>query len=78
VPHHLLEIQTTPPSGHPALASAHEPFVVVTMPRMVQTLKTVIDEMTHETHFRLVNLLHTTNAHLTHKVLNDSIDELEN
>jgi hypothetical protein len=31
VPRHLLEIQTTPPHGNPALILAHEPILVVTM-----------------------------------------------
>ena len=32
VPHHLLKIQTTSPHGHPALLSALEPILVVSMP----------------------------------------------
>jgi hypothetical protein len=53
---HLLEIQTTPPHGHPALISAHEPILVVTMPGVAETFKTVINMMTHGTDFKLVNL----------------------
>ena len=30
VPHYLIEIQTSPPQGHPALASALKPILVVT------------------------------------------------
>jgi len=78
VPRRLLEIQTTPPHGHPALVSALEPILVVTMPRVAETFKTVIDEMTHGTDFELVNLLHAENANLTHEDLNTCIDELEN
>jgi len=78
VPRRLLEIQTTPPHGHPALISAHEPILVVTMPGVAETFKTVIDEMTHGTDFKPVNLLHTENANLTHEDLNTSIDEPEN
>jgi hypothetical protein len=78
VPCQLLEIQTTPPHGHPALVSALEPILVVTMPGVAETFKTVIDEITHETEFKLVNLFHAENATLTHKDLNPSIDELEN
>jgi hypothetical protein len=78
VPRRLLEIQTTPPHGHPALISAHEPILVVTMPGVAETFKTVIDEMTHGTDFKLVNLLHPENANLTHEDLNTSIDEPEN
>jgi len=78
LPHHLLEIQTTPPHGHPALISAHGPILVVTMPGVAETFKTVIDEMTNGTDFILVNLLHPKNANLTHKDLNSSIIEPEN
>jgi hypothetical protein len=78
VPHRLLEIETTPPHRHPALISAHEPILVVTMPGVAETFKTVINEMTHGTDFKLVNLLHTEKANLTHKNLNTSIDEPEN
>jgi len=78
VPRRLLEIQTTPPYGHPALISAHEPILVVTMPGVAETFKTVIDEMTHGTDFKLVNLLLAENANLTHEDLNTSIDEPEN
>jgi len=73
-----LEIQTTPPHGHPALVSALEPILVVTMPGVAETSKTVINEMTHGTKFKLVSLLHTENANLTHEDLNTSIDEPEN
>jgi len=55
VPRCLLEIQTTPSHGHPALISAPEPILVVTMPGVAETFKTVIDEMTHGTDFKLVN-----------------------
>jgi hypothetical protein len=47
VPCHMLEIQTTPSHGHPALLSAHEPILVVTMSRVAETFKTFIDKMTH-------------------------------
>ena len=45
---------------------------------MVETFKTVIEEMTHGTDFKLVNLLHAENANLTHKDLHTSIDEADN
>jgi hypothetical protein len=70
----LLEIQTTPPHGHPAQVSALEHILVVTIPGVAETFKTVIDEMTHGTDFTLVNLLHAENANLTHEDLNTSID----
>jgi SNF2 family DNA or RNA helicase len=78
VTRHLLEIQTTPPHGHPELISAHEPILVVTMPRVAETFKTVIDKMTPGTDFKLVNLLHPKNAYHTYEDLNTSIDEPEN
>jgi len=78
VPRRLLEIQTTPSHRHPALVSALELILVVTMPGVAETFKTVIDEMTHGTKFKLVNLLHTKNANLTHKDMNTSIDQPEN
>jgi len=39
VPRRLLEIQSTPPHGHPALISALEPILVVTMPGEAETFK---------------------------------------
>ena len=77
VPRRLVEIQGTPPHRHPALISAHQPILVVTMPRMAETFNTVIDEMTHATDFKLVNLLHGDHANLTHEDLNTSIDKPE-
>jgi len=78
VPRRLLEIQTTPPHGHPTLESVLEPILVVTMAGVAESFKTVIDEMTHGTEFKLVNLLHAENANLTHEDPNTSIDEPEN
>jgi len=48
------------------------------MPGVAETFKSVIDEMTHGTDFKLSNLLHAENANLTHEDLNTSIDEPEN
>jgi len=76
-PRRLLEIQSTPPHGDPALISALEPILVVTMPRVAETFKSVINEMTHGINFKLANLLHTKNANLTQEDLNTSIDEPE-
>jgi len=55
VPRRLLEIQSTPLQGDPALNSALEPILVVTMPGVAETFKSVIDEMTHGTDYKLVN-----------------------
>jgi len=78
VPRRLLEIQSTPPHRDPALISALELMLVVKLPGGAETFKSVIDEITHVTYFKLINLLHAENAYLTHKDLNTSIDELEN
>jgi hypothetical protein len=48
------------------------------MPGVAETFKTVIDEMTHATDFKLVNLLQPEDANFTRNDLNTSIDEQEN
>jgi hypothetical protein len=78
VPHRLLEIQTAPPHRHPAFVSALEPILVVTRAGVAEIFQTVIDEMAHRTQFKLVNLLDTEHANLTHDELNSSIDKPEN
>jgi len=78
VPRRHLEIQTTRSHWHPALISTHEPILVVTMPGVAETFKTVIDEMTHGTDFKLVNFLHPEYANLTPEDMNICIDEPEN
>jgi len=77
VPRRLLEIQSTPPHQHPALISALELILGVTMPGVAETFKSVIDEMTHGINVKLVNLLQADNVNLTHKDLNTSIDQPE-
>ena len=77
VTHQLSEIQSTPQQGHPAHTSAIE-ILVVTMPGVAATFKSIIDEMTYGTDFKLIHLLHAENGNLTHKDLNTTIDELEN
>jgi hypothetical protein len=78
VPHHLLEIKTTLPHGHPSLISPRKAILVVKMPRDGETSKTVIDKITHGTNFKLVNLLNGENVNLTHEEVNTSIDEQGN
>jgi hypothetical protein len=56
VPHHHIEIQTPPQQGPPALTSALEPILVVTMPRVAETFKSVIDKMTFATDIKLIDL----------------------
>jgi len=55
VPRHLIEIQKTPLQVHPALTSTVEPILVVTRPGVAETFKSVIDEMTLPTDFKLIN-----------------------
>jgi len=78
VPHCLMEIQKTPPQGHPALTSTLDPILVVTIPRVAEMFKSVINEMTFATDFKLINLLHAENVNLTREDLNTSLDEPEN
>jgi len=78
VPSHLPKVQSTQPQGHPAQTSAWEPILVMTMPGVAETFKNVIDGMTYVTDVKLVNLLHTEYAYLTHEDLNTSIDAPEN
>jgi hypothetical protein len=66
VPRCLIEIQKTPPQEHPALTSAIDPTLVVTMPRVAETVKSLIDKMTSATDFKLINILHAENFNLTH------------
>jgi len=77
VPRRLLRIQSSPPHRDPALISALEPILDVTMHRVAETFKSVIDEMTQGTDIKLVNLLHADNANLIHEDLNTSIDKPE-
>jgi len=53
-------------------------MLVVTIPRLAEMFKSVIDEMTNWTDFKLINLLNAENENLTHKNLNTSIDCPEN
>jgi hypothetical protein len=76
--HHLLEMQTTPPDRDSAHITVHEPIAIVTLPRVVESFKSFINEMTHRTDFKLINLLHAENANCTHEDLNNSIDKSEN
>ena len=78
VPPRLSEIQTTPPQGHPALTSALERILVVTMAGVAEMFKSVINEMTYGTKFKLVNWLHTVNTNLTLEDQNTTIDEPAN
>jgi len=78
VPCRLLVIQSTPPHRHPALISALEPILVVRMPGVAETFISVINEITHGTKFKLVNLLHAENANFTHEDRKTSTDKPEN
>jgi len=77
VPRRLLVIQTTPPYTHPAHEPALEAIMLVTMPRVAETFKTVIEKMMHGINFNLVTLMHAKNANLTHQDLNTTFDEPE-
>jgi hypothetical protein len=52
--------------------------MLVTMPRVAEMFKTVIDGFTHGTDMKLINLLHDEYINHTHDNLNTSNDEVEN
>jgi len=78
VPRSRIEIQKTPPQEHRALTSAFEPILVVTILGVAEMFKSVINEMTFATDFKLINLLHAENANLAHQDLKTSLDKPEN
>jgi hypothetical protein len=78
VPHRLLEIQTIPPLADPALLLAPESNLVVTMPGVAETFKTVMDQMTLGKDFKLSNLFLTENAYLILENPNTGMDDQEN
>ena len=78
LPCHMSEIQTTPPQGHTPLTSTLEPILMVTMPRVAETLQSIIDEITYGNDFKLIKLFHMENGNHSHNDLNTSIDEPEN
>jgi hypothetical protein len=73
----LLEMQSKPPHGHPALISVLEPILAATLPTVAERFNCVIDEITHGTIVNRVNLLYAYNANLTYEVWNLSIDKPE-
>jgi len=48
------------------------------MPRIAETFKSLLDEMTYGTNLKLVELLHPDNANLTNEDLNTSIEDPQN
>jgi len=78
VPCRHMAIQTTPLQGHPVLSSALGPILVVTMPRVAETFKSVIEEMTFATDIKLIVSLPAENVNLTDDDLNTSLDKPEN
>jgi hypothetical protein len=70
-------IQTPPPYRNPALVSALELILEVTMPGVTEKFKSVVDEMTHRPKLKVVNLSHDNNVNLIHENLNTGIDKLE-
>jgi hypothetical protein len=48
------------------------------MPGVAESFKSVMDKMTHGTDYKLITLLHTENANVSHEDLTTSIDEPEN
>jgi len=78
VPPHVLENRTTQSQGHPALTSTIEPILVVTIRRVAETFKIVIDQMTSRADFKQVNLSQAENVNLSNDTLNTSVNDPEN
>ena len=74
----LSEIQSTTLQGHPVFTLAFEPILVLTIPGVAETFKSVINEMAYGTDFKLINSVQVENATLPHEGLNSSIDEPHN
>ncbi|KAF8520710.1 hypothetical protein BDD12DRAFT_811081 [Trichophaea hybrida] len=77
VPRRLLEIKTTPPYGYPCLISALKPILIVTLAGICETFESDINDMSHNTHFTIIDLLDPNHYNLSNKDLNTSADELE-
>jgi hypothetical protein len=76
VPRRLSQILSTPPQSHAALMSAFKPILLVTMPRVAETFKSVMHEMTYRTNFELIHSLQEKNVNHSRN-LNRSIDKPE-
>jgi len=77
LPHCLLEITPAPHQGDPTLTAALKPIVVVMMPGVAETLRTVINTMAYGIDFRVVNMLETENPIHCHQDRNSSIEQQE-
>jgi len=61
----LLEIQTSSPLGYSVHSSGVEPILVVAMSSVAEGLRSIINEMTYATDFKLVNMFCENNANFT-------------
>jgi len=73
----LLEIQKTPCHRHPALVAALKPILMVTMSRVAESLRTIINTMIYWNDFKIVNMLEMENPDLSHKDVNTRVDKPE-
>lgn len=74
----LLDILTTRDLQYPALTSALEPIVLVTIAGVAEAFMSVINVITYKTYFKQLNLLDSEGANLTDEDLNTSINKPEN
>lgn len=73
IPHCLFKIQTTLPQSLLPHTSGSRPIQLITMCRVTENSKSVINEETYGTNLKLVILWQTDNADLNHENLNTII-----
>jgi len=78
VPHRLLPIQTTAPLGLPALTSAIQRILVVTMPRVIESFNSAMNKIPYVTGSKPENMLRLDNSNSALKNLNTRINNPEN
>lgn len=75
--HCWLEIQTTPALAHPAHTSDFQPILEVIMPRVGETIQSVICEMTYGTEYKRSTLLDAEHLNSPYWNLNTCIYQPE-
>jgi len=68
-------IQNAAAVGHPELTPSLKAILVVTMPGVAEAFKCVMDNISYETNFTLVNLLDTRNLNFAHEDWNICLHE---
>ncbi|KAF8544412.1 hypothetical protein BDD12DRAFT_801333 [Trichophaea hybrida] len=77
VPHWLLKMKTTLSYVHICLVLAHKSILIVTLPGICKTFKSVIKDMSYNTDFTIIDLLDPNHYNLTNDDMKASTDEPE-